>query len=131
MPQALQLFSKEIILDYTDLTVWQKSMDLVAEVYKIVKKLPKEELFALSNQMRRAVVSIPSNIAEGFGRASTKDYLHFLTIARGSVYETETQLRLCVIIGYISEKDIEPISEMLKEIKSMLNSMVGKMMKQP
>ena len=131
MPRALQLFSKEIILDYTDLTVWQKSMDLVAEVYKIVKKLPKEELFALSNQMRRAVVSIPSNIAEGFGRASTKDYLHFLTIARGSVYETETQLRLCVIIGYISEKDIEPISEMLKEIKSMLNSMVGKMMKQP
>ena len=104
-------------------------MDLVAEVYRVTKKLPKEELYALSSQIRRAVISIPSNIAEGFGRASAKDYLHFLTIARGSAYETETQLRLCVIVGYLSDENIELATEILREVKAMLNSMIGRIMK--
>lgn len=77
--------------DYRDLIVWQKSMELVRAVYALTKQLPKEEIFALSNQLRRAVVSIPSNIAEGYGRNSKQDYLRFLNIARGSKYEVETQ----------------------------------------
>ena len=76
--------------NYKELIVWQKSMDLVAEIYKLVKFLPKEETYALSDQMRRAVVSIPSNIAEGYGRNSTRDYVKFLKTARGSCFELET-----------------------------------------
>ena len=82
--------------DHKDLIVWQKSMDLLVEIYHFVKKLPKEETYALSDQMRRAAVSIPSNIAEGRGRSSEKDYLRFLFIARGSQAEIETQLFACV-----------------------------------
>ncbi len=73
-----------MIKDFKDLIVWQKAMELVVEVYNLVKKLPKEELFALSDQMRRSAISIPSNIAEGQGRNSTKEYIHFLAIAKGS-----------------------------------------------
>jgi len=72
------------IKDYKDLIVWQKAMDLAEEVYRLVKKLPKEELFALSDQIRRAVISIPSNIAEGHERNSIKEYYQFLSIAKGS-----------------------------------------------
>ena len=77
-------------MHYKDLTAWQKSMELVKEVYCLVKKLPKEETYSLSDQMRRAAVSIPSNIAEGNGRKSLTDYARFLDIARGSEYELET-----------------------------------------
>ena len=81
--------------DYRDLVVWQRSMELVKLVYGLTKQLPREETFALSNQLRRAVVSIPSNIAEGYGRNSKQDYLRFLNIARGSKNEVETQLQIC------------------------------------
>jgi len=91
------------IKDFKDLIVWQKAMDLVVEVYNLVKKLPKEEQFALSDQMRRAVISIPSNIAEGRGRYSIKEYTHFLSVAKGSNAELETQLLLCVKINYLKE----------------------------
>lgn len=83
------------IQSYSELTVWQKSMDMVCVIYSIVKKLPKEELFALSDQIRRAAVSIPSNIAEGQARNSTKEFIQFITIANGSKAELETQLLLC------------------------------------
>ena len=82
------------IKDFKDLVVWQRAMDLVAEVYQVVKKLPKEELYALSDQIRRAVISIPSNIAEGYGRNSSKEFSHFISIAKGSKSELE-------IISYI------------------------------
>ena len=72
------------IKNYRDLVVWQKAMDLTTMLYQIVRKLPKEETYALSDQMRRAAISIPSNIAEGFGRNSTKEYTHFLYITKGS-----------------------------------------------
>lgn len=81
---------------YKNLVVWQKAMDLVVEVYTLVKKLPKEEKYALSDQMRRSVVSIPSNIAEGYTRNSTTEYLRFLSIANGSRTELETQLIIYV-----------------------------------
>ena len=79
---------------YKELIVWQKAMDLVDEVYRLVKLLPREETFALSDQLRRSAVSVPSNIAEGHGRQSRKEFSQFLSIARGSVFEVETQIHI-------------------------------------
>jgi four helix bundle protein len=86
---------------YQDLIVWQKAMDLTAEIYRLVKKLPREELYSLSDQMRRAAVSIPSNIAEGQDRNSPKVFINFLAIARGAKAELGVQLRICVRVGYL------------------------------
>ena len=108
------------VQNYQDLIVWQKSMDLAKTVYLLVKKLPKEELFALSNQMRRAVVSIPSNIAEGRARNSTKEFLRFLAIAKGSKAELETQLFLGVRVGYFTEGDITTSISLLHEVGKMI-----------
>jgi len=111
---------------YRDLVVWQRAMELAIEVYKLVKKLPREETYGLSDQMRRAVVSIASNIAEGQSRNSVKDYAHYLVIARGSKSELETQLLMCVGIGYLSETDISNSMLMLSEIGKMINTMLSK-----
>lgn len=110
---------------YKDVGAWQKSMDLVAEVYKLVKLLPKEETYALSDQMRRAVVSIPSNISEGYGRNSTREYIQFLSIARGSCFELETQLQACVRIKYLTEEQIKISSDLLAEIIRMMLSIIS------
>ena len=110
------------IKNYRDLVVWQKAMDLTTMLYQIVRKLPKEETYALSDQMRRAAISIPSNIAEGFGRNSTKEYTHFLYITKGSVCELETQLMLCVRIEYLTEIEIQPIMDLLDEIGKMITT---------
>ena len=108
------------LLDYKELIVWQKSMDLVSEVYKLVKKLPKEETYVLSDQMRRSAISIPSNIAEGNARQSTKEYSYFLSVARGSIAELETQLILGERNGYWETKDVESAFELITEIRKML-----------
>ena len=92
--------------DYRDLLVWQRSMELVKLVYGLTKQLPREETFALSNQLRRAVVSIPSNIAEGYGRNSKQDYLRFLNIARGSKNEVETQFQICLMLDYLKPEEV-------------------------
>ena len=115
------------IQSYKELIVWQKAMDMVADVYKLTKNLPKEELFALTNQIRRAAISVPSNIAEGYGRQSKKEYLQFLSIANGSVCEIETQLLLCVKIGYLSEERINDTIQTLTEIGKMLFTMKQKL----
>ena len=112
---------------YRDLSVWQKSMDLVEEVYSLVKKLPHEEQFALSSQIRRAVVSIPSNIAEGYGRKSKKEYIRFLQIARGSKYEVETQLLICSRLGYLQKTDLSKSLDLCDEIGKMLNTLIKKL----
>ena len=114
---------------YKDLVVWQKSMDLVVEVYALVKKLPKEETYALSDQMRRSVVSIPSNIAEGYTRNSTVEYLRFLSIANGSRTELETQLIICTRIQYLTEKDTEKALAMSNEIGRIIYSIIGRLKK--
>ncbi len=111
---------------YKDLIVWQKSMLVAKGIYALVKKLPKEEIYALSDQMRRAAVSIPSNIAEGYGRISHKEYAHFLSIAKGSASELTTQLELCVMIGYLTDEDIHESLTLLDEIERMLHSMIRK-----
>ena len=112
-----------MIKDFKDLIVWQKAMELVAEVYILVKKLPREEIFALNNQMRRCAISIPSNIAEGQGRNSTKEFIHFLAIAKGSKSELETQLLLCVKINYLSNSAIETAINLIQEVGKMLNAL--------
>lgn len=92
-----------LVKSYQDLIVWQKAMDLVVEIYNLTKKFPSEELFSLTNQIRRAVVSIPSNIAEGKGRNSKAEYLHFIAISQGSLAETETQILLAIRLKFITQ----------------------------
>ena len=119
----------ESIQRYQQLTVWQKGMQLVKLIYLVTNTLPREELYGLSNQMRRAVISIPSNIAEGFGRYNTKEYLHFLRIARGSCYEVETQLQICTQINYLTEEETSAPLQLCNEINRMLNAMLTKLSK--
>ena len=114
---------------YKELIVWQKSMELVKEIYSLVKMLPKEETYALSDQMRRAVVSIPSNIAEGYGRKSTVEYSRFLDIARGSLYELETQIHICVMLNFFNQENTEKAFSLSQEVGKMLNSLITKLEK--
>lgn len=120
--------TKKKIETYKDLLVWQKAMMLTTQVYKIIKKLPKEETYSLSSQIRRAVISIPSNIAEGYGRHTPKEYAHFLSIARGSSFELETQLLLCEQIHYLQSSDVQPFLDILSELTKMLNSLIHKLL---
>jgi four helix bundle protein len=112
---------------YQGLTIWQKSMDLVVLVYQLVKLLPKEETYALSDQLRRAVVSIPSNIAEGYGRGTAKEVRYFLTVARGSKSEVETQLMICERLGYLHSDQIQKPLQLCDEIGKMLYSLTTKL----
>jgi four helix bundle protein len=112
---------------YQGLLVWQKSMDLTAAIYNLTKKLPKEELYSLRDQMRRAAVSIPSNIAEGHDRNTNKEFIHFLTISRGSKSELETQLLICIKVGYLNEIEILEALKLSTEIGKMLTSLIKKL----
>ena len=106
--------------DYKDLKVWQRSIDFVLEIYSLVKAFPAEEKYALGDQMRRAVVSIPSNIAEGMERSAVKEKQHFLSIAIGSLAETETQLVICDKLGFLEkEKAVQCLNEVIA-IRKML-----------
>ena len=98
-------------------------MDLTDEVYRLSKLLPKEETFALSDQLRRAVVSVPSTIAEGYGRQIGKEFLHFLSVARGSVFEVETQLLISIRQNYCSESEASDALSLCDEVGRMLTSL--------
>ena len=102
-------------------------MDLAAEIYRLVKILPKSETYALSDQMRRAVISIPSNIAEGQGRNTTREFINFLGFARGSQKELETQLQLCVKVGYMTDEEIFVAMNLCEEVGKMLNTLIKKL----
>ena len=110
--------------DYKNLIVWQKSRTLVKEIYLLTQRLPKSELFGLTNQIRRAVISIPSNIAEGYNRNIFKEYIHFLRIAKGSAAEVETQLMLSADLQFLSTKDIENALKLNQEILCMLETLI-------
>ena len=112
---------------YQDLVVWKRSVELVVEAYQLVKHLPREETYALSNQIRRAAVSIPSNIAEGNGRTSIKDYSRFLSMARGSKYELDTQLFICVKLNYLTQEQISNAMRLSEEVGRMLNVLIAKL----
>ena len=111
---------------HKELVVWQKSMDLVVLIYELTSKFPKSELFGITSQMRRASVSIPSNIAEGWGRKSSKEYQQFMSIAYGSTLELETQLILSKRLKLAEEQDFEKAEAVLLEVLKMLNSMTNK-----
>ena len=110
--------------DFKDLLVWQKAMDLAEMVYALVKLLPKDEQFELSSQIRRAAVSIPSNIAEGQGRKSNREFMRFLSIARGSRAELETQLMLAQRLGYVTKEQIVPAILLCNEVGRMLHALM-------
>jgi len=110
---------------FRELLVWQKGMSLVRDVYDKTKSFPKEEFFGLKMQLRRCAVSIPSNIAEGYGRQHTTEYIRFLQIARGSLFELITQLEIAVSLEYIHE--IEDLLKECDEIAKMLNSLIRRL----
>ncbi|SEA10817.1 four helix bundle protein [Desulfuromusa kysingii] len=108
--------------DYKELVVWQMSMELAEHVYLLTRSFPKEELYGLTSQIRRSVVSIPSNIAEGSSRGGRKDFIQFLMIARGSAAELETQIMLALKIDYVS--DIDKIINQITSIRQMINALI-------
>ena len=116
-----------MIRNFKDLIVWQRAMDATEEIYRLAKQLPREEIHALGDQLRRAAVSMPSNIAEGFGRGSKREYAKFLVMARGSAYETETQLLLCTRIRYLPESEIQTAISLLVEVGKMINAILSKL----
>ena len=108
---------------YKELVVWQKSMELVEEVYRLVKFLPKEEMFTLSDQMRRAAISIPSNIAEGHGRHSSNEFRRFLLIAQGSRAELETQLEICIRLNFLTSEQLKYAFALCTTVGKMLRNL--------
>jgi len=111
---------------YKELIVWQKSYKLSLLVYGLTKKFPREELYAIASQIRRAVVSIPSNIAEGYCRSGRREYVQFLQIAFASGAELETQLMIAKDLKYISSTDFDETNSLLEEVMKMLNSLIAK-----
>jgi four helix bundle protein len=111
---------------YRELIVWQKAMGLVTIIYKLSKSFPKEESFGLTSQIRRSAVSIPANVAEGYGRKSTQDYLRFLNIARSSTYELQTLLEIGYNLNYITSDSFNAVFEKSKEIERMLSALIAK-----
>ena len=107
--------------------VWQKSIDLVDLVYELTTLFPPEEKFDLARQMRRAAISIASNIAEGQNRNSNKDFAHFLTMSRGSAAELETQMIICNRRNYLTADQTQQAFKLLDEISRMLNSLINKL----
>lgn len=113
----------KVVKSFKDLDVWNKAMQLACNVHVQTKQFPKEELYGIVSQMRRAAVSIPSNIAEGHARGSSKEYLNFVSIARGSCAELETQIYLCEDFGYIQERDSMQLLVVLSDVSKMLSGL--------
>ena len=109
------------VKSYEELLAWQKAMLLAKIVYGVQKQLPKDEVYGLGDQIRRAVVSVPSNIAEGFGRETDKDFKHFLSIARGSLYETKTQLELAESLGFLRMPS--ELIDLFSEVAKLINGL--------
>lgn len=114
------------IISYKQLIVWRKSIELVKSIYKLTSLFPKDELYGIISQIRRASISIPSNIAEGYGRRSHKEYLQFYSIAYGSSLELETQLIIANKLSFASDDDYKIAESLLNEIIKMLYVMVYK-----
>lgn len=118
------------IQSYRDLRVWQAAMDLAVGCHEATRTFPKDELFGLTNQIRRAAYSIPANIAEGHGRLHTKEYIHHLGIARGSLMETETHLELSHRIAILSTQSRDDFFAQTSEIGRMLNNLITSLKRQ-
>ena len=118
-----QVTSKATAQSFRDLVVWQKAKLLVREVYVMTRGFPADERFGLTSQMRRAAVSIASNIAEGQARHSTGEFIQFISHAEGSVAELETQLEIATDLGYCSASEVEPVMSLAEEVRKMLNGL--------
>jgi four helix bundle protein len=108
---------------FKELKVWQKSIDLVTELYIRLKDLPKDEKYGLSSQMKRSANSVPSNIAEGAGRNSQKEFKYFLSVAKGSLNELQTQLIVSQKLNFITQEDLNTLEEMIIEIGKMISGL--------
>lgn len=115
----------EKVSSYKDLIVWQKSILLIKHIYILLRSFPEEEKFGLTSQIRRSAISIPSNIAEGFGRGTTKSFLQFLYISRGSLFELETPLHIAKELDIYTEN--QSVNHLISEIGKMLNSLITKL----
>ena len=120
-----------MLKNYKELKVWQKSYHLCLKVYKETQKFSKNEVYGLTSQMRRAALSIPSNIAEGYGRKTTREYLRFLSIAYGSICELETQILLCGDLGYLSQESLMELQRDIGEVERMLKALIKALENKP
>lgn len=111
---------------FKDLLIWQKAMNLVTKIYQTTQLFPKDEQFELTSQIRRSSISIPSNIAEGFGRQGKNDYLKFLNISLSSLFEMQTQIEIAKNINYLNETDFSILYEDSRELERMLVSFINK-----
>ena len=111
--------------NYRELIVWQDGIKLAKAVYRLTEKFPKHEIYALADQVRRAVVSVPSNIAEGQARKAPGDFRRFLHIALGSLAEVDTQLVLAQEFGYISKEDVDPLEEQIQGLRKKLYALIN------
>jgi four helix bundle protein len=119
------------VRSYRDLQVWQRAMDVAVGTYELTRTYPREELFGLTSQSRRAAASIAANIAEGYGRASKPSYLNFLKIARGSLKELETHLILAERVGLTSSDAVRPVLAQTDEVGRMLHGLIMRVQAQP
>jgi four helix bundle protein len=120
-----------MLKNYKDLKVWKKSYELCLEIYRITAKFPKEERYGLTSQIRRSVVSIPSNIAEGYGRKTTRDYIRMLYISYGSVCELETQILLAGDLDLIEKGELGTLKKDIAEIERMLKALIKSLENKP
>ncbi|MFT3740599.1 MAG: four helix bundle protein [Breznakibacter sp.] len=109
---------------YRDLIAWQKAIILVSETYKATADFPKDEIYGLTNQMRRAAVSIPSNLAEGFGRNSKAEMARYANIAMGSLFELQTQLEIAKNLGYLNDQDCQSLTDLTREEERILSAFI-------
>jgi four helix bundle protein len=112
---------------YRDLMVWQKSMAMVTEIYKVTQSFPRREDYGITSQIRRCAVSIPSNIAEGYGRHSRNEYIRFLQIALGSLFELQTQLEIAANLGYLKKEEFDVLYENTREVERMLSVLIKRL----
>jgi four helix bundle protein len=113
-----------MLRNYKDLKVWQRSYELCLEIYRVTKGFPKEERYGLTSQIRRAAASVPSNIAEGYGRKTTPEYIKFLYVAYGSNCELETQILLSGDLGYIETDKLKKLQNEIGEVERMLKALI-------
>jgi four helix bundle protein len=120
-----------MLKNFKELKVWQKSYVLCLKVYKMTNSFPREEVYGLTSQIRRSAVSVPSNIAEGYGRKTTPDYIRYLYISYGSTCELETQLLLSHDLDYVEKGEMKGIQEELGEVERMLKALIKSLEKKP
>jgi four helix bundle protein len=113
-----------MLKNFKELNVWQRAYQLCLEIYKITKDFPREERYGLTSQIRRAAVSIPSNIAEGYGRKTRREYIQALYVAYGSNCELDTQILLCGDLGFIKGEDLKRLQEVVGDVERMLKGLI-------